>query len=328
MQHFTVELAFDQSFATEPYEFMTQIAKMPPMQKQSCIATVGNFDGVHLGHQVLLARVKALSFASQQPSCAILFEPHPWEFFSKKDGSGRLSLLTDKIKLLREYGIDRVVPLHFTTAFSLMTPAQFIKTILIEQLHVSTLVLGEDFRFGFHRSGSIEDLRAAGIRVEVVPAVSVLGERVSSTRARLALMSADFKQLHALLGHSYIVSGKVIHGAKQGRLLGFPTLNIALRRKMVIHGVYLVKIHGLSPNPYYGVANVGRRPTINPLMHPLLEVYVFDYDGDAYQQRLSIEFLQKLRDEKKFTSLDELKHQITEDIKKSRKQCGLLLDML
>ncbi len=278
------------------------------------IASIGNFDGVHLGHQALLARTIALSQAHHLPSLAILFEPHPWEFFSGKDNSGRLSLLADKVMVLREWGIDRVVPLHFTAAFSKMSPAQFIHKILIQQLHVHTLVVGEDFRFGCQRNGSIEDLRAAGIKVEVVPAVMVQGERVSSTRARQTLAQADFQQLTSLLGHPYTVTGKVIHGAKQGRLLGFPTMNIALQKKLLIHGVYLVKVYGLDPLPHYGVANVGRRPSLNPLIHPLLEVFVFDWQKEVYGQRLCIEFMEKLRDEKKFSSLDALKAQIQNDI--------------
>jgi riboflavin kinase/FMN adenylyltransferase len=259
-----------------------------------------------------------LSQAQGKPSLAIVFEPHPREFFCKEAPGGRLSLLTDKTRLLRQYGMDVLVPLHFTKRFSEMTAMEFVNKILIKQFHVTTLVVGEDFRFGYRRSGSIEDLRAAGIAVEIVPAVTILGERVSSTRARQALIEADFSTLQSLLGHAYTVTGKVIHGAKQGRLLGFPTLNIALPRKMVVHGVYVVKIHGLSVSPYYGVANVGRRPTLNPLMHPLLEVYVFDYDGDAYQRRLSIEFLHKLRDEAKFESLGDLKHKIMEDVNRGK----------
>lgn len=281
------------------------------------IATIGNFDGVHLGHQALLRRVKALSEQQGLPSAAILFEPHPREFL-KPDSEGRLSLLADKVKMLCEYGIEQVIPLHFTEAFSEMTPAQFIQEVLIQRLHVATLVVGEDFRFGHRRSGSLEDLRAAGIAVETVPAVTVLGERVSSTRARQALIAADFSTLQTLLGHAYTVTGKVIHGAKQGRLLGFPTINIALPRKMIIHGVYIVKVHGLGARPYYGIANVGRRPTVNPLMHPLLEVYVFDYDGEAYQQRLSVELMQRVRNEMKFASLADLKHQIEKDIDQGR----------
>lgn len=278
------------------------------------VATMGNFDGIHLGHQALIQETMAHAKALGVPSVVILFEPLPREFFAKEQDLYRIQTTIDKVLKLQRIGVDYVYMLEFNESLSQLNPAQFIDDILKHRLGVKELIVGEDFRFGRARTGSIEDLKLAGITPVIIPAVE-LQERVSSSRIRELLQVGDFKKAEQLLGEPYRITGRVIHGAKHGRLLGFPTLNIALRKKMPLSGVYAVKVYGLDSQPKIGVANIGRRPTLNPLAHPLLEVYVFDYEGDAYQKRVSIEFIEKVRDEKKFASLDELKAQIAEDIR-------------
>lgn len=278
-----------------------------------CVATIGNFDGVHLGHQALIKKTVERAKALNLPSVIILFEPHPKEFFLKADCPPRIQRLSDKLLKLKAFGLDYIYVMSFTAATASQTPDQFIEATLQNALHVKELIVGEDFRFGKERAGSIQDLQAAGIQTVIVSAIEKEG-RVSSSRIRTLLQTGEFVKAADLLGDSYKVAGRVTHGAKQGRLLGFPTLNLALSKQMPLSGVYAVKVSGLDQAAKIGVANIGRRPTINPLLHPLLEVYVLDYQGEAYQKRICVEFLYKVRDEKKFASLDELKAQIAADI--------------
>lgn len=278
-----------------------------------CVATIGNFDGIHLGHQTLIAKTLERAKEMQLPSVLILFEPHPKEFFAKENPPLRIQTLTDKIFKLQKMGLDFIYVIPFSKRIASQSPEVFIQEILQQDLHVKELIVGEDFRFGCNRAGSIETLQGAGITVNIVAAVGGQ-ERVSSSKIRELLQQGNFNAASTLLGAPYCFTGRVTHGAKQGRLLGFPTLNLALSKKMPFAGVYAVKVHGLDNNTYLGVANIGRRPTVNPLLHPLLEVYVLDYNNDAYQKRVTIEFLYKVRDEKKFDSLDALKAQIASDI--------------
>ncbi len=274
-------------------------------------AAMGNFDGVHLGHQALLQALRALP----GPRGVILFEPHPKErFCTPAEAPRRIFLLADKLKVLQEMGLDYVLLIHFSQTFSQWTPEQFIHTILHNKLGLKALVVGPDFRFGCQRQGAREDIEKAGIFVHQVPFLIADQERVSSTLIRASLLQGNFKQVQQLLGHGYTVTGKVLHGLKRGRTLGFPTLNMGLRPNMLLAGVYAVKIKGLGDAILYGVANVGRRPSLNPLVHPLLEVHIFDYHQEVYGQRVSIEFIAKLRDEKKFASLPELVVQIAQDV--------------
>lgn len=313
---------------------------------QGCIATMGNFDGVHQGHQVLLKRMQewpctllqpknsALSSLEQRessvessgslPRIVILFEPHPREYLQPIDAPKRILLLPDKLRLLQQYGVDGVLLLHFNRHLSQQSAAHFVETVLVKKLGVRFFVIGDDFRFAKDRQGSIQDIEHAGIEVEVVPALFLEGKRVSSTRARKEIEKADFKALSSLLGHPYLLTGKVVHGRKQGRVLGFPTLNIPLKRQLGLSGVYAVRIWGLDEALVFsGVANVGRRPSMNPLSHPLLEVHVFDYQGDAYQKRVAIEFIEKIRDEQKFESLEALQAKIAEDVEEAKKRIQL-----
>ncbi len=278
----------------------------------SAVATIGNFDGVHVGHQALIE--KMLEYAGYQSLRAvlILFEPHPREFFDCTESPFRIQSLSDKLLKLKKWPIDCIHIIHFNAEIAQQSPAAFIEKTL-RRLEVEAVVVGEDFRFGKNREGSRRELESSGISVITVPSVMLGNERVSSSRIRKELKQGNFKVASHLLGAPYVITGRVIHGAQQGRRLGFPTLNLTLRKKIPLAGVYAVKVHGLDKLKI-GVANIGRRPSLNPLAHPLLEVYLLDYSEDAYRKRLTVEFVSKIRNEQKFTSLDALKAQINRDV--------------
>ncbi len=273
-----------------------------------CVATIGNFDGVHLGHQVLLQKMQERAKALGVRTCVILFEPYPREFFHKANVPYRIQTLTDKLLKLKE----PVHIIHFNQRIADQSPQEFIEKTL-KPLGVIELVVGEDFRFGKNRSGGVKDLQDAGIQPIIVKDLYAEHQKLSSSIIRELLCRGDFKAAARMLGEPYRITGRITHGAKHGRLLGFPTLNIALRKKMPLSGVYEVKIYGLG-EVKTGVANIGRRPTLNPLAHPLLEIYVLDFDREVYGQRVTVEFVRKIREEQKFASLDALKAQITLDV--------------
>lgn len=278
------------------------------------VVTIGNFDGVHLGHQALIQKLLERAKSLKTKGIVILFEPHPKEFFLKNEAPYRIQKLSDKLIKLKALGVEHFCILSFNEHLANLSPQAFIQEILQKKLVATELIGGEDFRFGKDRAGSLDNLKNAGIASIVVSSVTVEGERASSSKIRKLLLASDFKSAARLLGEPYSVSGRVIHGAKHGRLLGFSTLNIALVKKMPLSGVYAVKVHGLGTEPKTGVANVGRRPTVNPLAHPLLEVHVLDFNEEVYGKRVRIEFIRKIRAEKKFESLDALKAQIALDV--------------
>ncbi len=293
--------------------FTTHLKKLP----RGGSAAIGNFDGVHLGHQALLQQLQRLP----GPRGVILFEPHPKERFAVEgQAPRRILMLADKLYFLREQGLDYALVIHFNTQFSRWTPQQFIEVLLLKKLGLSTVVVGPDFRFGYQRQGAIADLEAAGLKVQEVSWVQSQGKKISSTLIRESLLAGEFQKVQSLLGHAYTVTGRVLQGAQKGRTLGFPTLNLALRPNMLLSGVYAVKIHGLADNALHGVANVGRRPSLNPLVHPLLEVHVFDFQKDVYGQRVRVEFVTKLREERRFPSLAELVAQISQDVQNAKKE--------
>jgi riboflavin kinase/FMN adenylyltransferase len=279
-------------------------------------AMIGNFDGVHLGHQALLNEVLHLP----GPHGVILFEPHPKESFSKEEAPRRIFLLADKLQLLREKGLDYALIIHFNSHIAAWTASHFIQKILHERLALKHLVVGPDFRFGYQRQGGAAEIQAAGIAVHSVELVEDQGEKVSSTLIRNSILQGDFKRAQALLGHAYTVTGRVLHGLKRGRTLGFPTLNIGLRPNMLLSGVYAVRVNGLGDRVLPGVANVGRRPSLNPLVHPLLEVHLFDYNHEVYGRRVRVEFVAKLRDEQKFAALPDLIAQIRHDVEHAKQE--------
>jgi len=282
------------------------------------ILSIGNFDGVHRGHQAILsslvAKAKRLGLQSQ----VLIFEPHPKEFFLGRVAPKRLQNLRAKVTCIRALGVDAVVCCHFSAKVAALSPGAFIKEILKQKLQTEALVLGEDFRFGHQRQGKIATLMAAGLKVETVPAVAYQGRRISSTWVRELILGNHFELAEQLMQHPYMLSGHVVHGAKHGRLLGYPTINLNLTRNMAVHGVYAVRVRLLG-RWYDGVANVGHRPALNPTKMPLLEVYLFNYQAECYGALAEVFFVRKLREELKFANLEALKTQIGEDAQLAQK---------
>ncbi|MEH6469642.1 MAG: bifunctional riboflavin kinase/FAD synthetase [Halopseudomonas sp.] len=291
-------------------------------QHRGCVATIGNFDGVHLGHHQVLAQVSEKARALQLPSVAIVFEPQPREFFEGAKAPPRITRFRDKLELIRDHGIDRVFCLHFNQRLRSLTAEQFIDRLLLSGLAVKYFVVGDDFRFGCDRAGDFELLQHYGCSHDftVVNTRTHLidGERVSSTRVRKVLAEHDFELASRLLGRPYRVTGKVIHGRKLGRQLGLPTANISLQRKrLAFDGVYVVDAITEDGQRHASVANVGVRPTVNG-ESPLLEVHLLDYKSELYGKRLVVEFLAPIRAEQKFDGVEALQQQIHNDIKFAR----------
>lgn len=287
-----------------------------------CALTIGNFDGVHRGHQALLSRVRAASARLGVEAAVMTFEPHPREFFAERMGDpskapARIATLRDKLESLRQAGIDRVIVEHFNAHFASMTPDQFTRNVLSEGLHVKWLMVGEDFCYGAKRAGNVAMLREAGrelgFEVETLPTVMEGVDRISSSAVRAALAEGDFRQAKVLLGHGYSISGHVIHGAKLGRTIGFPTLNLRVAHRPAVQGVFVVQVHGLRGTPVQGVASVGVRPTVENSGRMLLEVHLFDYDQPCYGKLVRVEFLKKIRNEEKYDTLDALTAAIHSD---------------
>lgn len=286
-------------------------------QHDGCVLTIGNFDGVHLGHQALLAKVREKAAVLRIPSIVLTFEPLPKEFFGRATVVPRLTRWREKFSAISHCGIDKVLVVNFNAKLAALTAEDFVKQILCDGLNVKHIIVGDDFRFGHARQGDFAFLQQAGQRygftVEAMPSVLVDNERVSSTLVREALAVADHPWAEKLLGHPYTMQGRVVHGDKRGRIIGFPTANIFLHRAVTpIQGVYAVRMYGIEPQGLPGVANVGIRPTINGT-RSLLEVHLFDFDRVIYGRHVSVEFYKKIRDEKRFESLDLLKEQIFKD---------------
>jgi riboflavin kinase / FMN adenylyltransferase len=282
--------------------------------RSRCALTIGNFDGVHRGHRALIDRVIARARELELLSCVLTFEPHPREFFAGDAAPPRITRLRDKLELMVAAGVQRVHVARFNARFAALSPQQFVDDVIVRGLGAQSLFVGHDFRFGARRAGDYASLQNRGFDLEAVPDVRVDGERVSSSAVRQALAAGDFERAQRLLGHPYTISGRVAHGAKLGRSLGFPTANIVLRRVPPLSGIYVVEAEGLGQ----GVASVGRRPTVNPVPIPLLEVHFLDRDEDLYGRRLKVRFLRKLRDEAKFHDLDLLRQAIARDAEQAR----------
>lgn len=283
-----------------------------------CALTIGNFDGVHRGHRALIERVTATARKLDLTSCVLTFEPHPREFFAADTAPARLTRLRDKLELMAGAGVERVHVARFDARFADLSAERFVKDVLVNGLAAQWLLVGRDFRFGKRRAGDYAALEAAGAHhgfaLEAMPDVLFDGERVSSSAVRAALAAGDVRGAERLLGHAYTISGRVAHGAKLGRGLGFPTANIVLRRAPPLSGIFVVEVDGLGR----GVASLGRRPTINPVPVPLLEVHLFDWDGELYGQHLRVRFLEKLRDEQKYEGLEALRAAIAGDARQAR----------
>lgn len=292
-----------------------------------CALTIGNFDGVHRGHQALLAHVRGAAAELGIEAAVMTFEPHPREYFARRIGDmskapARIANLRDKLDDLDRAGIDRVIVEHFNEHFASQSPQDFIERVLVEGLHVKWLMVGDDFRFGARRAGDIAMLEAAGrehgFHVQTLDAVMHGARRISSSAVREALQAGDFAATGELLGHTYAMSGHVIHGQKLGRTLGFPTLNLRVAHRPALCGIFVVQVHGLADRPLPAVASLGVRPTVEDAGRMLLEVHVFDYDQPAYGKLVRVEFLQKLRDEEKYVDLPTLTAAIERDARQAR----------
>jgi riboflavin kinase/FMN adenylyltransferase len=282
--------------------------------------TIGNFDGVHRGHQAMLSRLIEAAEDLRLPSAVLTFDPHPREFFAADKAPPRLSRLRHKLEVFRAFGIAETIVARFDQRLAAMTPEAFIDDVLVRRLDARWVLVGDDFRFGNGRAGDLKALRAHArtFSVEGMRTVAVDTLRVSSTAVREALAGGNLEQAAALLGRPYAISGRVAHGDKLGRNLGFPTANIPLKHRPALSGIFAVSVHGLGSVPRAGVASVGVRPTVKPDGAPLLEVFLLDFDESIYGRRVTVEFLHKLRDEEKYASLDELTRQIRVDVVQAR----------
>ena len=293
-----------------------------PELKDGCVATIGNFDGVHRGHQALLALLRKQASLLQLPMVVLLFEPQPGEYFNPHAAPARLYRLREKLHALRQCGVDYVYCLRFDKHLVNMLPEAFAEQIIFSRLNAKYLLLGEDFRFGLNRQGDLTLLKELGQKkgaiIDACPDFCMEGARVSSTQIRHALYLGDLDQAAALMGRKYSLYGRVRHGNGIGRQWGFPTANLSVHKGMLaVSGVFCVKVKRQGKPMLAGVANIGNRPTIDGSKN-VLEVHLFDFDESLYDEMLQVFFLHKLRDEIKFSSVDALIAQIHLDVAAAR----------
>lgn len=289
----------------------------------ACVLTIGNFDGIHLGHQALLRLLTNKARSLGLPAVVLTFEPHPREFFAPQKAPARLASLREKLLLLAAAGVDMTRIVRFNARFAALTAEQFIDRVLVDSLHVRHLIVGDDFCFGAGRKGDFALLQAAGERkgfvVEAMTTHALAGERVSSSAVREALAQGNLDRAARLLGRPYSIAGRVVQGEKIGRTIGFPTANIQLKgRRPPLGGIYTVEVEGLAAEPVRGVASFGVRPTVDDSGRPTLEVHLLDWTADCYGAHLRVHFLHKQRDEEKFSSLEALSAQIALDAQTAR----------
>lgn len=292
-------------------------------EHRDCVATIGNFDGVHLGHQAVFAALTERARAAGLPSLVILFEPQPLEYFRPDQAPARLTRLREKLEAIAACDIDRVLLVRFDARFAAVEAEDFVRDVLVGRLAIRHLYVGDDFRFGRARQGDFALLQAMGsahgFGVESLATVAEAGQRVSSTRIREALQEGDLAHAARCLGRRYRIAGRVAHGNKRGRTIGFPTLNVNLLRLATpLLGVYAVQVTCLQPEPIAGVANIGKRPTVGGDERLLLEVHLFDFDASVYGRRVEVDFVARIRDEQRFESFDALREQIVRDAAQAR----------
>ena len=296
---------------------------VPELARAPIALTIGNFDGVHRGHQVMLARLREAGRRLRVPTAVMCFEPHPREFFRPEEAPARITSLREKIELLAGEGVDEVYVCHFNAAFAAQSPEEFIDALLVQRLHAKWLLVGDDFRFGSRRAGDYALLSARGQQlgfgVESQGTVEENGERISSSLIRDVLAAGELEHAARLLGRPWHVSGRVAHGDKIGRTWGFPTANVFLRhRRLPVTGIFAALLHAEDGVARPGVASLGTRPAVKEAGVQLLETFVFDFDGDLYGQRVRVELLKKFRDEARFADLDALRVQIAADVADAR----------
>ena len=286
--------------------------------EQGCVLTIGNFDGLHLGHKAVIEKVAQQGKLFGLPVVVIVFEPQPLEYFLGTNSPSRLTRLREKVIQFATLPVDELLILRFNRYFANVNAEDFIEQILVKKLNVKHLVIGDDFHFGKARRGNFAMLREKGkvfgFKVENTQSFQVQGLRVSSTLIRDALGEGDLKLAKKLLGRSYSICGRVAHGNKLGRTLGFPTANIQLLRKNTpVNGVFAVTMTGVSNRELHGVANVGTRPTVDGNHKAVLEVHLFDFNKEIYGRYVEVHFKEKIRDEVRFDSIEQLKNQIEQD---------------
>lgn len=295
--------------------------KQSLVKLSASVVTIGNFDGMHIGHQKLIQKVVNHAKAHGLPAVLITFEPQPNEFFAR-GVQVRLMRLREKWLALQNQGIDYIYCLRFNKTIAALSPEAFVQEILINQLGMKVLIVGDDFRFGAKREGDFERLKVLGKYHGFIPlqmsTLALAGQRVSSTLLREALQKGDLARVNQLLDRPYSMCGKVVYGDQRGRTLGFPTANIRLHRDLVpLTGVYAVRVSGVADIPLTGVANIGIRPTFNGT-RVLLEVHLFNFNREIYGQHLRVEFMHKLRDEKRFADFKALVAQIYQDVEQAK----------
>jgi len=284
--------------------------------------TIGNFDGVHRGHQLVIEQLQRVARATGLPTVVIIFEPQPIEFFAPARAPKRLARFREKIAYLKAQQIDYLLCLHFDEALAELSAEDFVQRILVDNLNTGHLVIGDDFHFGKNRVGNFDFLRQNcerfGFSVDETETLMHGGSRVSSTRVRECIRNDDFSGAAELLGRPYSLSGRIAHGRKLGRELGYPTINIKMGDKtLIVKGIFAVQVKGIDNRSLQGVASIGTRPTINGV-DTILEVYILDFNRDVYGYRVVVEFLHKIRNEEKFDSLEELSAHIAQDTEKAK----------
>ena len=293
-----------------------------PKKISGSVLTIGNFDGVHKGHKQVIQRVVNLATKKKLNSLVMVFEPTPKEFFMQEKAPARLMRWRDRYLAIQETGVDALIQLKFNQTFSELSADEFVENILVKGLGIKHLIVGDDFRYGHKRSGNFDHLvecgEKYGFTVEDTQTLTHQDARVSSTAVRDALAEGDIELATELLGEHYHMSGRVIHGKKLGRTLGFPTLNIPVKRQTSpLHGVYAVQVHGIEKEPVKSIASIGTRPAVNGKSW-LLEVHLIDRSGDYYGKRVDVEFLHFIRPELNFSDLTALKSQMQVDLLKVR----------
>lgn len=300
----------------------------PHTQQRPGAVTIGNFDGVHLGHQAMLARLTARAASVGGAPTVLTFEPHPREIFTPDSAPTRLTSLREKLEILRGLGVARVHVCRFSKPFAALSAEDFVRRILVDGLHARYVLVGDDFRFGARRAGDFSLLKKLGeqhgFEAEALHTVEAAGQRASSTAVREALAAGDMATAAQLLGRPYSISGRVVGGDQLGRKIGYPTANIQLKHnRPPLTGIFAVRVQGLDQPDWPGVASLGTRPTVHANGRPTLEVHLFNFDQSIYRRHLRVEFLHKLRDEAKFPSLEALIAQIDEDARQAREMLNV-----
>jgi riboflavin kinase/FMN adenylyltransferase len=297
---------------------------IPPSGDRPLALTIGNFDGVHLGHRAMLARLSEAAGARGLTAAVMTFEPQPQEFFAPDQAPARLTSLREKLELLRERAVERVYVCRFNYDFAQLSADEFIERVLVRGLGVKWLLVGDDFRFGARRGGDFALLRTQaprfGFEVEAMHSIMAHGQRVSSTAIRARLEAGDFSGAESLLGRTFTIGGRVVRGDSLGTQLGFPTANVQMKRlRAPLSGIFVVEVEGLGPQPLPGVASLGVRPTVKARGEPALEVHLFDFEHSIYGRRIGVRFLHKLREEERYATIGELTAQIGRDVDAARR---------